>query len=98
MENTQNKKFRYQDLVVGWFVLSVWIAGGPRVVTFAYDTIKGGYESIKCEFVACSGAPLVRPSAELVEEWQKRVKAGKLPVMEDREFALLLAVKETNGL
>lgn len=84
--------------LVGWFTLSVWLAGAPRIVTFSYDTIKGTYAAVKCELTECGGSPLVRPNDEAVKAWVLRSKAGKIPELEHEEIAYLLAVKDANKL
>lgn len=84
--------------VWGFLTISVWLAGGPRIVDFVYTTGKSMYNSVKCELTECAPT-LVYPSKELVDHWHDRAKKGKVPPFDDeREFALLLAIKETNGL
>jgi hypothetical protein len=96
MEKRDWVRLRYS--LVGWFTLSVWIAGGPRVVTFAYDTIKDSYAAVKCEFTSCGGEPLLRPNDDAVKAWILRSKAGKIPPLEHEEIAFLMAVKDANKL
>lgn len=89
-------KLRYK--LIGWFTLSVWLAGAPRIVTFSYDTVKGTYHAVKCELTECNGPSLVRPTDEAVKAWIAKSKAGKIPNMEHEEIAFLMAVKDANKL
>lgn len=40
----------------GWFVVSVFIVGVPRVVEISASGIKQGFTSVKCSIVSCDSA------------------------------------------
>lgn len=96
MENRDWVRIKYKAM--GFFALSVWLAGAPRVVAFLYDTAKDTYTAVKCELTSCGGEPLKRPTDEAVKAWIAKSKAGKIPNMEHEEIAFLMAVKDANKL
>lgn len=82
--------------IIGWFLVCVFVGGAPRVISFAYYSIKGTYKTVKCELWVCDGSPLTRPTEEQVAAQLEKVKKGKFPELQDKDFAFLLAVKEVN--
>jgi hypothetical protein len=63
----------------GWFVVSVFIVGVPRVIEISANGVKAGMASAKCAFVGCSigGTQQTYTDDEILDMAMKIAEANK---------------------